>query len=70
MSFPIDCPTCGRRPSTEFRYGGEVPEDWLDVWRRDNPEGPCRERWFHELGCRRWLTLVRDTRDDRIHDVP
>ena len=66
LSFRIDCPQCGRRSSTEFRYGGEVPVDWLDVWRRDNPEGPCRERWFHEAGCHRWLTLVRDTRDDRV----
>ena len=70
MSFRIDCPTCGPRSSTEFRYGGEIPVDWLDVWRRDNPEGPCRERWFHEFGCHRWLTLVRDTRDDRILDEP
>lgn len=73
MALPIDCPNCGRRPVTEFRYGGEIPSvpdritdrDERDVdlvWMLRNPEGPCTERWFHELGCRRWLTLVRDTR--------
>ncbi|MDX6631796.1 MAG: Sarcosine oxidase, delta subunit family, partial [Gaiellales bacterium] len=24
MSFLIDCPNCGPRPSTDFRYGGET----------------------------------------------
>ncbi|NDD62806.1 MAG: sarcosine oxidase subunit delta, partial [Acidobacteria bacterium] len=25
-------------------------------------EGVITERWFHTFGCRRWLTLERDTR--------
>jgi heterotetrameric sarcosine oxidase delta subunit len=73
MAFGIDCPSCGRRPVTEFRYGGEVPavpdhvtdadaRDVDRVWMRTNAEGASEERWYHELGCRRWLTLVRDTR--------
>jgi heterotetrameric sarcosine oxidase delta subunit len=33
---------------------------------RKNPEGPTVERWFHTYGCRRWLTLHRDTRTDEI----
>jgi sarcosine oxidase delta subunit len=24
------------------------------------------ERWFHFGGCRRWVTLERDTRDNTI----
>ena len=77
MSLWIPCPQCGRRPVTEFRFGGEVPAvpdgltdaDQRDVdraWMYTNPEGPSRERWFHEMGCRRWLTLDRDTRSDEV----
>ena len=73
MSLLIACPSCGRRPVSEFRFGGEVPavpeqltdEDARDVdrvWMRTNAEGVTTERWFHELGCRRWLTIDRDTR--------
>lgn len=73
MAFLVECPTCGHRPVTEFRYGGEVPRvpgettgaaarDIDRVWMRTNPEGLTTERWYHELGCRRWLTLERDTR--------
>jgi sarcosine oxidase subunit delta len=68
----LACPHCGRRAISEFRFGGEVPyvpphvidDDRADierVWLRTNPAGETTERWFHELGCRRWLTLVRDT---------
>jgi sarcosine oxidase delta subunit len=32
----------------------------------DNLEGITTERWFHAAGCRRWLTLRRDTRTDRV----
>jgi sarcosine oxidase subunit delta len=33
---------------------------------RDNAAGPQRERWFHFAGCRRWLTIERDTRTNEI----
>jgi sarcosine oxidase subunit delta len=77
MGLRITCPTCGERPVEEYRYGGEIPvvpatitdPDARDVDRAfffGNPEGPCTERWFHEYGCRRWLTLVRDTRTDAV----
>ena len=35
-----------------------------------NPEGPVVERWFHAQGCRRWVTVRRDTRTDAILDPP
>ena len=38
----------------------------LDVRQR---RGPSTERWFHHAGCRRWLTLRRDTRTDEILDA-
>ena len=76
MSMQITCPTCGRRPVEEFVYG-EIPatpesivdEDQRDLDRafmRANPEGPQTERWFHLYGCRRWLTVRRDTRTDQL----
>lgn len=76
MSILIPCPHCGPRPIQEFMYGEipEVPDSITDPDERDldrafmraNPEGPTTERWFHTYGCRRWLTLRRDTRTDEI----
>lgn len=73
----ITCPNCGERPVTEYRFGGEipaVPERITDpdarnldyVWMQSNLAGVTTERWFHAAGCRRWLTLRRDTRTDRV----
>jgi heterotetrameric sarcosine oxidase delta subunit len=81
MTIRIACPNCGERALGEFRYGGEIPvvpdgivgadaRDVDRVWMRGNPEGRCVERWFHELGCRRWLTLARDTRTDEVLEPP
>lgn len=60
----------------EFVYGEvpRVPASITDVDARDvdrgfmheNPEGPVVERWFHAQGCRRWVTVRRDTRTDTI----
>ena len=77
MALRIPCPVCGERSVLEFRHGGEVPavpdtitdpaERDLDrAWMRTNALGLVTERWFHEGGCRRWLTLVRDTAEDRV----
>ena len=67
--FP--CPFCGPRDQSEFTYGREVaPIPALDasrdeweryVFLRDNPAGPHREWWHHNLGCRQWLVIERDT---------
>ena len=76
MNIHIPCPHCGPRPIQEFVYG-EIPDvpatitdpDARDLDRafmRKIPEGPTVERWFHTYGCRRWLTLRRDTRTDEI----
>ena len=70
----LDCPRCGRRPLDEFTFGGErrpVPDsitdpderDFDEVWVFENPDGVTTERWFHASGCRRWLTVRRDTID-------
>lgn len=76
MSLIIVCPNCGARPIEEFEYG-EIPvvpaaltdpdaRDLDRAFMRSNPEGPQAERWFHTFGCRRWLTVRRDTRTDEI----
>ena len=69
----LDCPRCGRRPLDEFTFGGERrtrrrrlltdpdDRDFDEVWIFDNPDGVATERWFHAAGCRRWLTVRRDT---------
>ena len=72
----IVCPNCGERSYTEFWFGGELPEparedetleeDFERVWLRRNVAGVQAERWFHYAGCRRWLTLERDTVTNEI----
>jgi heterotetrameric sarcosine oxidase delta subunit len=75
MGFEIDCPNCGPRSYHEFWFGGELrgydpehteDEDYRNTWLRANLAGPQQERWFHYAGCRRWLTLERDTRDNSM----
>jgi len=61
----------------EYAFGGElrgVSERITDaterdvdyVWMYDNVAGVTVERWFHRAGCRRWLTLRRDTVTDVV----
>ncbi len=74
MTLRIPCPHCGTRAIDEWVYGEipVVPETITDADARDvdrayfhnNTEGAVREAWFHLYGCRRWVTVVRDTRTD------
>jgi heterotetrameric sarcosine oxidase delta subunit len=75
MGFQISCPNCGPSSYHEFWFGGELrdydpgagPEqDYEHVWLRTNAAGLQRERWFHYAGCRRWLTVERDTRTNEL----
>jgi heterotetrameric sarcosine oxidase delta subunit len=78
--FHIECPNCGPRPCSEFSYNGEVrpladpgaseQAEIARLWLRRNVDGPQRERWFHAAGCRRFVTITRDTRDNRILAQP
>ena len=69
MALKIPCPHCGPRPYTEFTFGGELrpleardaADDFARVYLRENAPGRQEERWFHLFGCRRWLTITRDT---------
>ncbi|MEX0700301.1 MAG: sarcosine oxidase subunit delta [Acidimicrobiia bacterium] len=75
----LACPNCGERSVVEFRYGEIpiVPEGLTDPEARDldrafmrsNIEGIVTERWFHEAGCRRWMTVRRDTRTDEVLEI-
>ena len=51
-----------------------IPDSITDADARDfdrgfmheNAEGQVVERWFHAFGCRRWVTVRRDTRNDEV----
>ena len=72
MSFLLTCPNCGPRDVQEFRYGGQIlpTETPPDGPAGSNLPGPQRERWFHAAGCRRFVTLTRDTRTNIIVAQP
>jgi heterotetrameric sarcosine oxidase delta subunit len=60
----------------EFLYGeiSATPDTLTDPDARDvdrafmhtNAEGVVTERWFHTAGCRRWITVQRDTRTNEM----
>jgi sarcosine oxidase subunit delta len=78
MGILITCPNCGPREYHEFWFGGEhrppPPEseretseaNFARVWLRENASGPRAERWFHFAGCRRWMTVHRDTQTNEV----
>ena len=77
MSFFLNCPNCGPRDVTEFRYGGQLisqpsspalpseAEAKIAVAGSNLP-GPQHERWYHRFGCRRWFMAERDVRKNEI----
>ncbi|MGH7714236.1 MAG: sarcosine oxidase subunit delta [Gemmatimonadaceae bacterium] len=81
MALKVTCPNCGPRDYTEFWFGGEalshaapgaasaerLEEDFRRVWLKTNAAGAQVERWFHHAGCRRWLTIERDTLTNGFH---
>ena len=78
MSFVLECPACGAREVTDFRFGGEVvarpgqdrPPTARELnsynYFRQNVAGVQREWWFHRSGCRSWFLAERDTRTNRV----
>ena len=74
----LECPNCGPRNATEYRYGGEVqarptPEQsdqaqWgAYLYLRRNPIGFLREWWYHRAGCRSWFIAERHTKTHEIN---
>jgi heterotetrameric sarcosine oxidase delta subunit len=74
VSLLVACPFCGERPFTEFSFGGELRDvssadpgsDFERVYLHENAGGVQLERWYHAAGCRRWVTLSRDTTSNRF----
>ncbi|MDX1600538.1 MAG: sarcosine oxidase subunit delta [Anaerolineales bacterium] len=71
----LECPNCGPRNVSEFRYGGEVRarpadpdlEEWARyLYRRENPWGWLKEWWFHRHGCRGWFVAERHTKRHHV----
>lgn len=77
----IECPLCGERPYTEYRYGGDAGKvrpayghgglkSWHDyVFLFDNSKGWHQEYWQHVHGCRQWLVVSRDTASNTVGEV-
>jgi len=76
----IPCPHCGPRNSSEFTYHGEAhprpnpdtstPQTWRSyLYSHDNRAGSTQEEWFHSAGCRRYLSVERDTATNEIFSV-
>ncbi len=69
----LDCPNCGPRNVSEFRYGGEVnprlrdpgttaADAWTDyLYMRANVSGEQTEWWYHRNGCGLWFLAERNT---------
>lgn len=69
----LNCPNCGRRNASEFRYGGEVnprpaapqatsDEAWAHyLYVRPNRLGVQSEWWYHRAGCGLWFLAERHT---------
>ncbi len=73
----LPCPWCGPRSAGEFGYVGETrarpdpqtttPAEWRDyLYLRRNAAGWTTERWYHRMGCRRYLVLERDCTTNEV----
>lgn len=72
----INCPYCGARNVSEFRFGGEYktrPADpitdaaWIDyLYMKENRLGQQTEWWYHRAGCGTWFLAERDTATQQI----
>jgi sarcosine oxidase subunit delta len=78
--FLIPCPHCGLRDAVEFRHQGEsrerpdprtaTPPEWRAyLYEKQNVAGWTRETWYHRAGCRRFISVERDTVSNEIRSV-
>ncbi len=76
----IECPWCGVRDETEFRYRGDaslsrpesnasLAEFCAQTYIRENRRGWHLEWWLHVGGCRKLLKVVRHTDTHEIRTV-
>ena len=77
----IRCPWCGPRDAGEFGYSGEMrprpetasasPPRWREyLYFPANPRRQVTETWYHRMGCRRFITVERDTGTNESRPVP
>jgi UDPglucose--hexose-1-phosphate uridylyltransferase len=59
-------PYASRSPFEVWIVPRRHEADFARLYLRENVAGVQEERWFHAYGCRRWLTLRRDTTTNRI----
>lgn len=70
--FRIPCPHCGLRDASEFRHHGEArtrpdprtvtPQEWRAyLYEQPNLAGWISETWYHRAGCRRFVSVARNT---------
>ncbi len=75
----LPCPWCGSRDAGEFGYGGEptprpdprtaTPEQWRGyLYLRNNVAGWVTERWYHRMGCRRYVWVQRNTVTNEVRE--
>lgn len=75
----LNCPNCGERNVSEFRFGGEYvqrpknPEDpasdeaWVNyLYLKENKLGVQKEWWYHRAGCGRWFLAERHTKNQVV----
>ncbi|MCZ6676381.1 MAG: sarcosine oxidase subunit delta [Candidatus Poribacteria bacterium] len=74
----LNCPNCGARNVSEFRFGGEYnprpkqPADASDaawaryLYFRQNAMGAQTEWWYHNAGCGLWFLADRHTRTNVV----
>ena len=77
----INCPNCGIRNVSEFRFGGEYNprpkammdvsnEEWTDyVFLRQNRVGVQKEWWYHRAGCGAWFLAERHTKSNKVESA-
>lgn len=78
----LNCPYCGLRDQSEFKFGGESPivrparpdqasdAEWAEyLFYRANIKGVHFERWVHTFGCRQWFQAVRNTLTHEITET-
>ena len=76
----MHCLHCGPRNVQEFVHAGEMvaqpsaADASLESWRaflylRQNPAGWVRERWYHQLGCARFIEVERNTVTNVVRSV-
>ena len=74
----LNCPNCGPRNVSEFRYGGEYnprpakpmeteDEAWSDyIFMKANKLGVQKEWWYHRSGCCSWFLVERNTKTNVV----